>query len=117
MLTRVPHSGGVACEAKRCDVTRQSYRKAVTFVYAPMRTTVLQKGSDFRLCSNAHVHPADQKLPLRAKSSTIVKQRIKEQPHARAMDIVADVMSDITNDERFLAPKQKLMKRTANKFH
>ncbi|KAH3866077.1 hypothetical protein DPMN_029129 [Dreissena polymorpha] len=33
--------------------------------------TVLQKGSDFRLCSNAHVHPADPKLSLRAKSSTI----------------------------------------------
>ncbi|KAH3709419.1 hypothetical protein DPMN_068882 [Dreissena polymorpha] len=49
--------------------------------------TVLQKGSDFRLCSNAHVHPADPKLPLRAKSSTIVKQRIKEQPHARAIKV------------------------------
>ncbi|KAH3782537.1 hypothetical protein DPMN_160454 [Dreissena polymorpha] len=47
--------------------------------------TVLQKGSDFRLCSIAHVHPADPKLHLRAKSSTIVKQRIKEQPHARAI--------------------------------
>ncbi|KAH3721003.1 hypothetical protein DPMN_063915 [Dreissena polymorpha] len=38
MLTRVPHSGGVACEVKKCVVTRQSYRKAVTFVNAPMRT-------------------------------------------------------------------------------
>ncbi|KAH3798493.1 hypothetical protein DPMN_152093 [Dreissena polymorpha] len=38
MRTRVPHSGGVACEAKSWDVTRQSYRKAMTFVYAPMRT-------------------------------------------------------------------------------
>ncbi|KAH3789417.1 hypothetical protein DPMN_167596 [Dreissena polymorpha] len=38
MLTRVPHSGGVACEVKKCVVTRQSYRKAVTSVYAPMRT-------------------------------------------------------------------------------
>ncbi|KAH3689754.1 hypothetical protein DPMN_194643 [Dreissena polymorpha] len=71
MLTRVPHSGGVACEVKKCVVTRQSYTK----------------GRDFRLCSNAHVHPADPKLPLRAKSSTIVKQRIKEQPHARAIKV------------------------------
>ncbi|KAH3714995.1 hypothetical protein DPMN_057698 [Dreissena polymorpha] len=39
MLTRVPHSDGVACEVKKkCVVTRQSYRKAVTSVYAPMRT-------------------------------------------------------------------------------
>ncbi|KAH3860284.1 hypothetical protein DPMN_023179 [Dreissena polymorpha] len=47
MRTRVPHSGGVACEAKRCDVTRQSYRKAVTFVYAPMRTCT-QRTRSFR---------------------------------------------------------------------
>ncbi|KAH3882179.1 hypothetical protein DPMN_006111 [Dreissena polymorpha] len=38
MLTRVPHSSGVACEVKKCVVTRQSYSKAVTSVYAPKRT-------------------------------------------------------------------------------
>ncbi|KAH3864661.1 hypothetical protein DPMN_027684 [Dreissena polymorpha] len=38
MLTRVPHSGGVACDLKKRVVTRQSYRKAVTSVYAPMST-------------------------------------------------------------------------------
>ncbi|KAH3890633.1 hypothetical protein DPMN_014718 [Dreissena polymorpha] len=49
MRTRVSHSGGVACEAKRCDVTRQSYRKAVTFVYAPMLTCTQRKVQELGL--------------------------------------------------------------------
>uniref|UniRef100_A0A8W8MYX2 MULE transposase domain-containing protein n=1 Tax=Magallana gigas TaxID=29159 RepID=A0A8W8MYX2_MAGGI len=46
-----------------------------------------------------------------------VKERVSAQPHSRAGGVVTDVVTSvIAEEQRFLAPKQSLLKRTANKF-
>ncbi|CAC5384543.1 unnamed protein product [Mytilus coruscus] len=79
--------------------------------------TVSQVGDHFRPGIQNHIHPSDLKLPIYKEMSAKIKQKISENPQTRAMEVVTTVVTtDIPREQRFLAPKQKNLKGTANKF-
>ncbi|CAC5378806.1 unnamed protein product [Mytilus coruscus] len=103
---------GVKKDLKKSTLWTCSVRSAKMRCHA----TVSQVGDVFRPGFQIHTHPADLKLPIYKEVAAKVKQQVTDNPQVRAMDIVTTVITrDILVEQRFLAPKQKQMKRTANK--
>ncbi|KAH3811058.1 hypothetical protein DPMN_139460 [Dreissena polymorpha] len=78
--------------------------------------TVSQHGDHFEPGLHDHVHPADLRLPVKAELSAMSKHLMELDPHRRAMEVVTHVMTNlIPEEQRFLAPKQKLVKWALNR--
>ncbi|KAH3705389.1 hypothetical protein DPMN_080460 [Dreissena polymorpha] len=78
--------------------------------------TISQHGDHFKPGLQDHAHPADLRLAVKAELSAVSKHLMEIDPHRRAMEVVTHVNTNhIPEEQRFLAQKQKLLKRALNR--
>ena len=77
---------------------------------------VTQVGDTFNAGTQRHNHPADIRLPMKARLFAQVKQTAALNPFRPAMQIVEDAVLEVDDTQRFLLPKRQLMKRSANRL-